>query len=162
MQDRVLDVYDTSAPQPEGFGGYGRTLPGLLFPNVTRWEQLFEQWTTDKTQAPAPYVILGVPADDYEGRYRRDPQIGPFMTLDMAKVGGTRYGSAWVRARMEVHYGLHQEMLMMRGDTISYQVIAWDDKRAVVTAQYSQILGSHWLAIIDPESIPEELRERRY
>jgi len=158
MQDGVLDLYDVNAPQPEGYGGFGRTLPSLLFPNCSKWEHLFERWTTDKHLAPPPYAIMGVAYNTYDDRYRRDPQIGPFMTLDLAKIGGTRYGSAWVRCHMPVYYGLHQEMLMMRGDQISFQVNAWDAERAVVIAQYSQILGSHWIAIIDPYSIPEELR----
>lgn len=160
MSDQVLGLYDVNAPQPKGHGGFGHTLPGLLFPNVSRWGQLFEQWSTNKAQAPKPYVVLGVPANHYEDRERRDPQIGPFMTLDMSKVGGSHYGSAWVRARMEVHFALHQEMLFSRGDTISYQVNAWGHDKAVVIAQYSQILGSHWIAVIDPYSVPEELRRQ--
>ena len=166
MQDWLLakglqepsHVYDTEAKQPPGFGGYGRTLPGLLFPNVTSWDQLFQVWTTDKAHAPVPYIVYGVEATTYPENQRRDPQIGPYMTLDTARCGGTRYGSAWVRGRDELHRALVSEMLCMRGDTISYNVVAWDRQRAIVVAHYSLILGDHWIAIIDPETIPEELR----
>jgi hypothetical protein len=153
-------LYEPYGAQPEGFGGedwMARRHPPLLFPNVTRWEQLFDQATTDKTQAPPPYIVYGVEAYTPTERQRGDPQIGPFMTLDLRKIGGHSYGHAWVRCVDPLSRALTHFMLMIRGDRITFNLVAWNENQAVVCAHYGQILGSHWIAIIDPYSIPEEV-----
>lgn len=54
-----------------------------------------------------------------------------------------------------------REMLMVDGDHLSFEIIRWDDGRALVVLKYGQIIGSRWLAMIDAGSIPWMPGERR-
>jgi len=44
-------------------------------------------------------------------------------------------------------------MLPVDYDSIYFTINARDDVTALVTAQYNQIIGSRWLALIDANSI---------
>lgn len=49
---------------------------------------------------------------------------------------------------------LREAMLAIPNDTISFRLTMRDDGSVLVSARYSTILGSRWLAIIDAEDLP--------
>lgn len=53
---------------------------------------------------------------------------------------------------------IEERMIRVDYDSISFQVTTWDDGRAIVSAHYSQIIGSRYLAIIDASTIPEHMK----
>ena len=74
--------------------------------------------------------------------------------------------SNWVQIREPAKYShtramlpqwlidwLQENMLAVDHDSIYFQVIVRDDQHALVTAQYNQIIGSRWLALIDTNSV---------
>ena len=48
---------------------------------------------------------------------------------------------------------IQNNMLAVDHDSIYFNVIVRDDQHALVTAQYNQIIGSRWLALIDANSV---------
>lgn len=148
------DLYDVSAAQPPGYGGaiWQRDRPPLLFPRVTHWDQIFATWTPDKSASPPPYLVQGLPVE--VGRSRRDMEIGPYLVLDLHQVGGRSHTGLWVRAHDEVCRALIERTVCFRGETISYQVIVWSPEKTLVTAQHDQIIGHHWLAVIQSATVP--------
>lgn len=59
-----------------------------------------------------------------------------------------------VTPRPEVVEYVRENMLHCSNDTITFEAVVWDDGRALVIARYGQIIGSHYLAIIDASTIP--------
>ena len=59
-----------------------------------------------------------------------------------------------VQARPEVIEHIRANMLHGSNDRIHFAAVIWGDGRALVVAEYSQIIGSSYLAIIDAASIP--------
>ena len=53
---------------------------------------------------------------------------------------------------------IEQRMIRVDYDSISFNIVTWDDGRALVVAQYSQIIGSHYVAIIDASTIPDHMK----
>jgi hypothetical protein len=39
--------------------------------------------------------------------------------------------------------------------TISFEVVIRSRKEALIVAQYSEIIGSRWLALVDPKTVPK-------
>jgi hypothetical protein len=60
-----------------------------------------------------------------------------------------------VQAKPEVIDWIRDNMLHGKNDRVYFEAHIWDDGRALVTAQYNQIIGSAYLAIIDAKTIPE-------
>lgn len=151
------DVYDVSAPQPEGHGGpsFAHNLPSLLFPLVDRWDQLFRRTYrhSDKGRA-VPYIVHGVRAIDYSDRQRKDMEIGPFCTVDLQKVGGPLHASCDVEAHDEVCRAMIQQTVCLRGETMHWKVIAWSEEKTIVVCEHGLILGGQWTAIIRTDTIP--------
>jgi hypothetical protein len=152
----AIDPYDLDAPQPAGFGGR-RDHPRILFPNLTRWEQLVAAFST--SERLAPYVVQGSEAHTPTERRRGDTEIGPFCTMDLSKASGPHHASVWIRAHDSVYRALATYMLMIRGDHIGFHIVAWTPTTALVYAQYGLILGAEWVAMIDPNTIPQEVRD---
>ena len=50
-------------------------------------------------------------------------------------------------------------MLLLDNDTMTFQITERSSGTALVTIQYSLILGSRWLAIIDPATIPKGVQK---
>lgn len=88
---------------------------------------------------------------------RKGNTVGPFCTVDARQIGGPAHRSIAVRATdatMEALAG----RIVTPDDTLSFQVIVHqrDDMppRALVIAQHGYIIGSHWLAYVDPDTLP--------
>jgi hypothetical protein len=78
-----------------------------------------------------------------------EKRILPSLTCMLAD---GRYRFFAVHPRRNVREVL-DSMLTISGDTIGFQLIERTDGTALVTAYYNQILGSRWLAIVDPNTL---------
>jgi hypothetical protein len=91
---------------------------------------------------------LGMPfaSDDPAARNK----IGPFCTIDGHE---TQRRSIAVTAT-ELAIDAIAPRLVTDDDRLSFAVHVHADGRALVVAQHSQIIGSHWLAFVDPATLP--------
>lgn len=132
---------------PEGY-----VLPRpLLLPDVRDFAELLE------CLAPWDYDTMnhrsGVP-----GPARPEPvgcegnELGPFCSVDLGALGRSSRHLA-VRARPATVAALRGHLFS--GDVLSFRVIGHvSSGRALVLAQHQSILADHWLAYIDPATIP--------
>ncbi len=94
--------------------------------------------------------LAGLPAHDPRERN----EIGPYCTVDMAQLGGPKYRGIAVRATDATIDALAPR-IVTSDDHLSFKLIAHaGTARVLVIAEHSQILGSHWLAYIDPATVP--------
>jgi hypothetical protein len=76
-------------------------------------------------------------------------QVGPYCSIHR----GGLYRHVYVHPCDPVAAYLRRNWL---GDSPgSYQVTVRNDGTALITAEYSRIIGSHWLALVDAASVPE-------
>ena len=88
-------------------------------------------------------------------------EIGPYCTVDLSQHGGPHFRSIAVRATDATMTAL-EGRIVTPDDTISFRVIAHEGTgRALVIAEHGYIIGSHYLAYIDPATIPPYPHERR-
>jgi hypothetical protein len=152
----IQDTYTT----PEGFELHRP----LLLPDarsfdevltyVREWE--FEEFRKNPDLAPEPRVI----GDEQEYR-RKGNAVGPFCTIDLSQVGGKKHRSVAVvatDATIEAITG----RIVTPDDTLSFKLIAHKaTNRVLVVAQHGYIIGSHYVAYIDPATIPAYPYEAR-
>lgn len=124
----------------------------LLFPWATRFEQLFETW--GPTRDPSWSTKIGWISTPgmHPAMKRESMTITPFVSV-REKGGG--YRSFYAKPRAEVVTKLQRSMVISNYDQIGFQIVVRDARQALVSAQHSQIIGSRWLAFIDPKSIPQ-------
>jgi hypothetical protein len=126
----------------------------IAFPEVKDFVELFEDVRPWK-YGQESRILLDLPS--WEAGTWSDKQsktrfkISSFLTVS----GQTERRSYDVQARPVVLDFARTEILHTSNDQASFEVIVWDDGRALVTLQYSQIIGSHYLAIIDAKTIPQ-------
>ena len=78
-------------------------------------------------------------------------EIGPYCSIN---ANGERYRGVAVIARDEV-LEVVAPRIVTPDDRLSFKVIEHvDNGRALVILEHNHIIGSHWLAYIDPASIP--------
>lgn len=144
----------------------GRYNRPLLFEHFKTWADLFEpNATTDKDRAPAPFKVQ-VEERPNITYYDGCCTIGPYMRVKWhhgkTDKGHTQYidgPSAYVR----LHPGRARQVFASTigiADTMSFQCIVWDEHEALITCDHGKIIGGRWLAVIDPATIPPELRPR--
>jgi hypothetical protein len=81
-------------------------------------------------------------------------EIGPYCSVDLSQLGGPRHRSIAVRATDAVMQALAPRVVTP-DDHISFNLIGHGDRgRVLVIAQHSYIIGDHWLAYIDPATVP--------
>jgi len=73
--------------------------------------------------------------------------IGPYCTLPGHVGAAVEPTGACINAIVLNTIGV-------AGDSISFEVIIWDDREALVVAKHGQIFSDIWVAIIDPATIP--------
>jgi hypothetical protein len=94
--------------------------------------------------------VAGLPADPPGARN----EIGPFCTVDLSQLGGPRHRGIAVRATDAVLEAVAPR-IVTPDDHLSFSIIGHAHTgRALVVLQHGYISGSHWLAEIDPASIP--------
>jgi hypothetical protein len=123
----------------------------IAFPEIKNFSELFEAVETDKANAPEP-VRFQTADWQFFGKMPHDKapkktvEIGPYCSVSPS------HRSLYVHPVKAVRDYLEQNWV---GDSNgSFKVIVRTDGTALVTAEYSRILGSHWLALVDVATVP--------
>jgi predicted RNA methylase len=95
------------------------------------------------------------PSAQREGRPTgKKNQIGPYCTIDLSQLGGPQHRSIAARASDATMNALRGR-IVTDDDQISFKLIAHKETgRVLVIAQHGQIIGSHWLAYVTPDTLP--------
>lgn len=81
-------------------------------------------------------------------------RITSYCSVDLSQVGGPRYRSINVKPT-EAVLDVVRPRIVTPDDTLSFQIIAHEQSgKALVIMQHGYIIGGHWLAYIDPATIP--------
>lgn len=123
--------------------------PPILLPDVSTFGDLFDyvgEWQrTENHERHNP--ANGAP------RMIGDNEVGPFATVDLRQIGGEQHRSIAVRATDAVIEAVAPR-IVTDDDHLSFRLIAHYDARVLVVLEHGHIIGSHWLAYIDPATIP--------
>lgn len=119
----------------------------LAFPQATHFSQLFR--LVPKGTKGAAWVF-----EDYNlrtGRARQETiYIGPYLSVSLG------HQSLYVRPHPRVIEDIKRNMIAAGvNDEITFEIVVRDLEQALVVAKNSSIIGSRWLALIKPSSIPE-------
>lgn len=122
----------------------------IAFPDVRDFAQLFTLTTKDAEGD----IWRG---EDYNvktgKRFQTSCRIGPFCGIS----GKGGYRHLYVKASDAVlEYIKANTIFCGSRDAITFKIVVRDDGEALVCADHNLILGSVWLALIDPSTIPEE------
>lgn len=109
----------------------------IAFPNNTLFADLFEQ--TDNFNLELDKTAHNVLSD--------------YCSIDNQ---GEHY-SVKVKPHQHIIDFVKNNMIAVDYDSIYFKIIVHDNGWALVTAQYSQILGSHYLAYIDANTQPKQV-----
>lgn len=139
----------------------------ILLPLVSKWEELVDYYTVslDKGQRDAiPPQVFAVPS---QGRRQDVCTLGPYMRTEYADGVQTVNGHTFTRysAGPTVYVHLHDDIARQIfestigiDDRMTYQLIQWDERKALFICQHSSIIGSRWVAVIDPSTIPADVK----
>jgi hypothetical protein len=130
----------------------------ILLPDAQSFADVLEyvsEW--DPTRPTPPRIIRH--GDVPRGRQgyaaqQRGNEIGPYCSVDLSQLGGPRHRGIAVRATDATIAALRPQ-IVTPDDTLSFKLIGHSDGRVLVVVQHGYIIGSHWLAFIAPETIPE-------
>jgi len=113
----------------------------IMFPDVDGFDDLFESFTFDKEQAP-PDVELAPGTG--RGRIR-------------SYIGMPDFAAGYVALRPDY---LHRLVSSMFADlTISFRAISHASTGyTLIIADYSEIIGSYWLAYVRTDTLPTEAK----
>ena len=125
----------------------------IAFPDAKVFGDIFNEVKTEQGDVnpylrPQPFYLHGS-----DGKLVRDQYtvpVGPYCSVHTRDNG---YESIYVGVNREVQEYLKGHLLPIQYDSPSYQIVQWDDGRALVLVRYSQILGSRYLAIIDGKTV---------
>lgn len=130
----------------------------ILWPLISDWSELFEAVTTNEKEKPRAYTFD-------VGEKDRPCVIGPYMrteypdgTQTINGFTSTKYRmgpTVWVRLLPDLARKAFESTIGIP-DHLSFQLIQWNDDEALIILQHSMIIGSRWLAVIDPRTIPKE------
>ncbi len=118
----------------------------IAFPDVKTLAELFTEVKPGKGESP---VIEKMP--NWTNGKRNC-----YLTGWLSVSGETERRSFHVKPTEAVIACVRDSMLHGEYDRIHFEAVVWDDGRALVLAQYNQIIGSRYLAVIDAASIPAE------
>lgn len=128
----------------------------IEFPELTGFSDFFPEVEETTGQWPHVYRPL-LELESWEagtwsdrGRTSRF-QVSSFLSLSTQK---KRRTMEVLRLEGFLEEFIRQKVLHISNGSVSFEVIEWDDGRALVTLQYGQIIGSHWLGVIDAKTIP--------
>jgi len=117
----------------------------LLFPQYTDFKEVFTKWIRSGKEETLPAHLW----KNSEGRVVR---IGPMISIS----GGRGYCYGYVQPTEEVLNRI--KLMMFHLSDIHFKAIFRDDETQVlISATYDQIIGSRWIAIVRPDTVPEEL-----
>lgn len=134
--------------------------PPVLLPDARSFADVLEyvsEWGRGTDTAPR-YIPEQTPEasaweqTSWRTRHGRN-EIGPYCTVNLSQLGGPRHRGIAVRATDATMTALVLR-IVTPDDTLSFELIGHSDGRVLVVAKHSYISGSHWLARIDPQTIP--------
>lgn len=119
----------------------------LLLPEAERFDEVLQylgEWNDDATDK-RPTMVDG-------------NAVGPYCTIDLTQIGGERWRSISARPSQAARSALVGR-IVTPDDRLSFKLIAHRQSgRVLVVCEHGYIIGSHWLAYIDPTTIPGEGR----
>lgn len=125
----------------------------VVFPELRRFSDLFDVVAKTENDRPGPRFFT---TTDYHPKTRKpfscQISVGPYCSV---RAEGTTY-ALWVRANDKIFKYISGNFIGGARDSIFFEVIFWDDGRALVTSSNNQILASRWLAVVDAKSVPLE------
>lgn len=126
----------------------------VILPAIKDFKDLFPIWNRCKAMAPPTYVVEG---PDYAAQVlqhkknaRAKMYIESYCHLHMEDYRD----SIWVGAHRAIYKTVANNTILVAGDRMSFEIIQWNDRQALVLCKHGRILGDVWLAIIDPKTIP--------
>lgn len=139
--------------------------PPILLPEIDSFSDLLEyvsEWdheTMSHRDGVLPNESPRLVDERYKPREIGCNNVGPFCTVDLSQLGGIRSRSIAVRATDAVIEAVAPRIvtpgIVTPDDDLSFKIIGHKhDGRALVILQHGYISGSHWLAEIDPATIP--------
>lgn len=126
----------------------------LALPHVRDFAELFDRWLPWPAgiRVTSPIPAVRVPAIEYSSRTGRERraymEIGPFLSITPG------HHSFAVRPSARTIEAIQGRTLAIAYDTVSFEVILWDLYDALVVASHGRIIGSVWLAVVDPLTVP--------
>jgi len=126
---------------------------------VTEWKNWRDIFASEAVVEPGAYKrkVLHTWTRD---RYGAHDRPGSMVLTSYASVKGHHPRTSLdVTLTPQAVETIRANTLHIDRDTISVEVIVWDDGRALVVAQHSNIIGGTWLAKIDASTIPAFLAE---
>lgn len=130
------------------YGRAGYTSKPLVFPDVRSFGELFEgyaPWNSTLSRRSTPQAFPPVKVEGAKG------SIGPYLVVS----GGEHRSMAVKPNQAVIDYIVSNMFSILSDDTIYFEIVIRDENEALVTAKYNKIIGSRWLALIDPKTIPE-------
>lgn len=146
------ETYET----PEGFSLHRPLLlpDARSFADVLAYVREWDYESMSHRNGVVPEPTL-VPAPRYipaTGRTRNE--IGPFCSIDLSQIGGMKHRGIAVRATDAVIDAIAPR-IVTPDDHLSFELIAHGStNRVLVICQHGYIIGSHYVAYIDPQTIP--------
>lgn len=111
-------------------------------------EYLGEWETIDGT--PATRAEVRRPA----GRMLGGNEIGPYCAIALSQFGGQRHRAIAARAT-DATLKVLRSRIVTDNDTLHFQLVGYEQTgRVLVIARHGQILGDHWLAYVEPHTLP--------
>ncbi len=123
----------------------------IAFPEAKTLADLFEEIKPSQGDAPIVASFPSWEAGTWSDRTGRKK----CYVQGWLSVQGDTYRAFHVKPRPEVIEFVRTHMLHGAYDRIYFEANVWDDGRVLVRAQYNQISGSAYLAIIDGATLPE-------
>ncbi len=133
----------------------------LLLPHARNFADVLEyvaEWNyeTMSHRSGGLPVNHNRPAPRYIGADPRERnEVGPFCAVNMAQLGGRSHRGIAVRAT-DATIDAIAPRIVTPDDHLSFSLIGHKSTgRVLVIAEHGYIIGSHWLAYIDPATVPE-------
>lgn len=143
----MTDTYKT----PEGF----ELARKLLLPEVRSFSELFtvvRPW--DHETMSHRSGVVAHPELVPEPAMIGNNELGPYLSFRNGVPGHRDYSGMAVQASRIVVEAI-EPRIVTDDDHLSFQVIYHKERnRCLVIAEHNYIIGSHWLAYIDPATIP--------
>lgn len=122
----------------------------IAFPDVKTFAELFPEAREYVKDSPPILTVPAWESGTWSDRGRKTQSyLGSYCAI-----GGEGFEGITVKPSQAVIDFYRDRCLHCSWDTMTFQVHVWDDGRALVCLEHGQIIGSHYLAIIDAKTIP--------
>jgi hypothetical protein len=120
----------------------------LEFPKIRAFSELFEQ-AEPWSEAKGRRLAVRWNGTDWASGKKAWSTIGPYLTIrDNPRRSMAVKPQPWLVEWIKTN------LLFIEYDTLHFEIVIWTKREALVIVSYGKIIGSRWLAIIDPKTIP--------